>query len=74
MLACFERCTENGWIVERWWRRIRIKVGAAAILTMYQAGLRLAAIGNLETRHIDLEAKEFNEGLRNYATRFERRE
>ena len=24
--AFFERCTENGWHVERWWRRIRIKV------------------------------------------------
>ena len=69
MLGCFERCTKNGWLVERWWRRIRIKVGAAekdvhillsmldlsnfvelrdaaAVLMMYQGGLRLATVGN----------------------------
>lgn len=85
--AFFERCAENGWLTERFWRRIQIKVDmpvkegtaekdvrtllalldltdfvqlrdATAILTMYQTGLRLGTMCQLETRHVDLEARE----------------
>lgn len=84
--AFLERCTENGWLTERFWRQIKIKVDtpvkegaaekdvrmllslldlsdfvqlrdAAAILTMYQTGLRLGTMVQLETRHIDLGAQ-----------------
>lgn len=84
--AFLERCFDNGWFIDRFWRHITIRVDtpvkegateeevfallrildlsdfvqlrdAAAVLLMYETGLRLATVTNLQEQHVDLDGR-----------------
>lgn len=84
--AFLERCFDNMWFVERFWRNITIHVDtpikegateaevfallrildlsdyiqlrdAASVLLIFETGLRLSTMTNLQEQHVDLDAK-----------------